>query len=108
MPRAVLAEARGILVSIITSSKFKLRWGVLVGVSVVIFYFLSWDVAISFALSLGCGRDRSSGWDVCVLGIGSTACSWVGSGSVVSGTGSVLLLGPASSTIRTGDLRSMR
>ena len=38
------------------------------GVSVVIFCFLSWDVAISFALSLGCKRGRFSGWDVCVPG----------------------------------------
>ena len=96
------------MVSVVTSSKFKLRWGVLVGVSVVIFCFLSWDVAIFFALSLGCGRGCLSGRDVCVPGVGSTACSWVGSGSVVSRTGSVKLLGPASSTIRTGDLRSIR
>ena len=108
MPRAVLVEAGGTVVSVVTSSKFKLRWGVLVGVSVVIFCFLSWDVAISFALSLGCGRGHFSGWDVCVPRVGSAACSWVGSGFVVSGTGSVLQLGRASSTIRTGDLRSMR
>ena len=108
MLRAILAEAGGIVVSVVTSSKFKLHWGVLVGVSVVIFCFLSWDVAISFALSLGCGRGRLSGWDVCVPGVGSTAYSWVGSGSVVSGTGSVLLLGSASSMMRIGDLQSMR
>ena len=108
MLHAVLAEARGTLVSVVTSSKVKLRWGVLVGGSVVSFCFLSWDVAISFARSLGCGRGRLSGWDVCGPGVGCTAGSWVGSGSVVSGTGSVLLLGPASSTMRTGDLRSMR
>ena len=108
MPRAVLAEAGEIVVSVVTSSKFKLHWGVFVGVSVVIFCFLSWNVTISFALSLRCGPGRLFGWDVCVHGVGSTACSWVGSGSVVLGTGSVLLLGPASSMIRTGDLRSMR
>ena len=53
------------------------------GVSVVIFYSLSWDVAISFALSLGCGRGRlvgtfvvlESGWDVCGLGVGCTVGS---------------------------------
>ena len=78
------------------------------GDSVVIFCFLSSDVAISFALSLGCGWDRLSDWDVCGAWVGCTAGSWVGSGSVVSGTGSVLLLGPASSIMRTGDLRSMR
>ena len=108
MPRAVLAEAGGTLVSVVASSKFKLRWGVLVGVSVVIFYFLSLDVAISFALSLGCGPDRLSGWDVYVPGVGCTASSWVGKGSVVLGTGSVLLLGLASSTIWIDDLWSMR
>ena len=108
MARAVLAEAGGTLVSVVTSSKFKLRWGVLLGVSVVIFYFLSWEVTISFALSLGCGWSRLSGWDVCVPGVGSTAGSWVGSGFVVLGTGLVVQFGPASSTIRTGDLRSMR
>ena len=96
------------LVSVVTSSKFKLRWGVLMGVSVVIFCFLSWDVAISFALSLTCGWGCLSGWDVCGPGVGCTAGSWVGSGSVVSGTSSVLLLGPASSMMQTGDLRSMR
>ena len=108
MARAVLAEAGGTLVSVAASSKFKLRWGVLVGVSVVIFSFLSWDAAISFALSLGCGRRCLSGWDVCVPRVGRTTYFWVGSGSVVSGTGSVPLLGPTSSTIRTGDLRNMR
>ena len=40
--------------------------------------------------------------------VGSTTGSWVGGGFVVSGPGSVVLLGPASSAIRTGDLRSMR
>ena len=108
MLRAVLAEARGTLVSIVTSSKFKLRWGVLVSGSVVSFYFLSWDVAISFARSRGCGQGLLSGCDVCGPGVGCTAGSGVGNGSVVSGTGSVLLLGPASSTMRTGDLWSMR
>ena len=52
----VLAEAGGTLVLVVTSSKFKLHWGVLVGGSVVIFYFLSWDIAISFTLSLRCGQ----------------------------------------------------
>ena len=108
MLHAVLAEAGGTLVSVVTSSKFKLRWGVLVGSSVVSFCFLSWDVAISFARSLGCGRGRLSGWDVSCPGVGCTVGSWVDSGSVVSGIGSVLLLGPASSTMWTGDLQSMR
>ena len=53
-------------------------------------------------------RGRLSGWDVCGSGVSCTAGSGVDSGSVVSGTGSVLLLGPASSTMRTGDLWSMR
>ena len=116
MLRAVLAEAGGTLVSVVTSSKFNLHWGILVGGSIVSFYFLSWDVAISFARSLGCGRGRLSGWDVgCTTGswvgsgsvvLGTSSC--VGSGSVVLGTSSVLLLGPASSTMRIGDLRSMR
>ena len=96
---AVLAEAGGTLVSVVISSKFRLRWGVLISGSVVSFCFLSWNVAISFAQSLGCGRGLLSS---CTVGFG------VGSGSVVSGTSSVLLLGPASSTMRTGDLRSMR
>ena len=78
------------------------------GGSVVIFCFLSWDVAISFTRSLGCGRGRLSGWDVCGPGVGCTVGSWVGSGSEVSGTGSVLLLGLASSTMQTGALRSIR
>ena len=108
MLRAILAEAGGTLVLVVTSSKFKLRWRVLVGGSVVSFCFFSWDVAISFARSLGCGRGRLSSCDVCGLGVGCTAGSGVGSGSVVSGTGSVWLLGPASSTMRTGDLWSMR
>ena len=108
MLRAVLAKAGGTLVSVVTSSKFRLRWGVLVSGSVVSFCFLSWDVAISFARSLGCGRGLLSGCDVCGPGVGCTAGSGVDSGSVVSGTGLVLLLGPASSTMRTGDLRSMR
>ena len=108
MLRAVLAEAGGTLVLVVTSSKFKLRWGVLVSGSVVSFCFLSLDVAISFARSLGCRRDLLSGCDVCGLGVGCTAGSGVGSKCVVSGTGSVLLLGPASSTMRIGDLRSMR
>ena len=104
MPRVVLAEAGGTLVLVVTSSKFKLRWGVLLGVSLMIFCFLSWEVAISFALSLGCGRGCLSGWDVCDPRVSSTTSSWVGSRSVVSETGSVVRLGPASSTIRTGDL----
>ena len=108
MPHAVLAEAGGTLVSVVTSSKFKLRWGVHLGVSVVIFCFLSWEVAISFALSLGCGRERLSGRDVYVPRIGSTAGSWVGGGFMVSRPGLVVLLRPASSAIRTGDLRSMK
>ena len=108
MSCAVLAEAGGTLVLIVTSSKFKLRWGVLLGVLVVIFCFLSWEVAISFALSLGCGRERLSGRDVCVPRFGSTSSSWIGGGFVVLGPASVVLLGPASSAIRTGDLRSMR
>ena len=70
--------------------------------------FLSWEVAISFALFLGCGRGHLSGRDVCVPGVHNTAGSWVGRGFVVSGLGSVVLLGPASSAIRTDDLRSMR
>ena len=103
MLRAVLAEAGGTLVS-----KFKLRWRVLISGSVVSFCFLSWDVAISFARSLGCGRGLLSNCEVCGPGVGCTAGSGVGSGSLVSGTGSVLLLGPASSTMRTTDLRRMR
>ena len=75
VPCAVLVEAGRTLVLVVTSSKFKLRWGVLLGVSVVFFCFLSWEVAISFALSLGCGRGRLSGWDVCVPWVGSTAGS---------------------------------
>ena len=108
MPRAVLAEAGGTLVSVVTSLKFKLCWGVRLGVSIVIFCFLSWEVAISFALSLGCGRERLSGRVVCVSGVGNTAGSWVGGGFVVLGPASVVLLGPASSAIHMGDLRSMR
>ena len=108
MLRAVLAEAGGTLVSVVTSSNLKLRWRVFVVSSVVSFCFLSWDVAISFARSLGCGRGLLSGCNVCGLGVGCTVGSGVGSGSVVSGTSSVLLLGLASSTMRTGDLRSMR
>ena len=108
MLHAVLAEAGETLVLVVTSSKFKLHWRVLVAVSVMIFCFLSWEVAISFALSLGCGRGHLFGWDVCVSGVGSTVGSWVGSRSVVSGTGSVVRLRLASFTIRTGDLRSMR
>ena len=108
MPRAVFAEAGGTLVSVVTSSKFRLHWGILVGGSVVSFCFFSWDVAISFARSLGCGRGLLSGCDVCGFGVGCGSCSGVGSGSVASGTGSILLLGPASSTMRTGDLRSIR
>ena len=108
MQRAVLAKAGGTLVSVVTSSKFRLRWGVLVSGSVVSFCFLSWDVAISFARSLRCGRGLLSSCDVYGPGVGCITGSGVGSGSVVSGTGSVLLLGPASSTMRTGDLRSMR
>ena len=108
MPRAVLAEVGGTLVSVVTSSKFKLHWGVCLGVSVVIFYFLSWEVAISFALSLGCGRGCLSGWDVCVPGVGSTADSWVGRGFMVSRTCLVVWLEPSSSIFRMGDLRSMR
>ena len=75
MLRVVLAEAGGTLVSVVTSSKFKLRWGVLLGVAVVIFCFLSWKVTISFALSLGCGLGRLSDWDVCVPRVGSTTGS---------------------------------
>ena len=108
MLHAVLAEAGGTLVSVVTSSKFKLRWGVLVSSLVVSFCFLSWDVAISFAQSLGCGRGLLFGCDVCGPGVGCIASSKVGSGSVVSGTSSVLLLGSASSMMRTGDLRRMR
>ena len=106
--RTVLAEAGGTMVSVVTSSNLKLRWGVFVVGSVVSFCFLSWDVAISFTRSLGCGQGLLSGCDFCSLGVGCTAGSGVGSGSVVSGTGSVLLLGLASSTMRTGDLRSIR
>ena len=108
MLRAVLAEAGGTLVSVVISSNFKLCWGVSVVGSVVSFCFLSWDVAISFARSLGCGWGLLSGCDVCGPGVGCTAGSGVGSGFAVSGTGLVLLLGPASSTMRTGDLWSMR
>ena len=71
---AVLAEARGTVVLVVTS-KFKVRWGVLVGGSVVSFCFLSWDIAISFARSLRCGRGRFSGWDVYGPGVGCTAGS---------------------------------
>ena len=74
----------------------------------MIFCFLSWEVTISFTLSLGCGRGRLFGWDVCVPGVGSIASSWVGKGFVVSGIGSVVWLELASSAIWTGDLRSMR
>ena len=56
----------------------------------------------------GVRAESLSGSDVCGLGVGWGSCSGVGSGSVASGTGSVLLLGPASSTVRTGDLRSIR
>ena len=108
MPHAVLAEARRTLVLVVTSSKSKLRWRVRLGVSVVIFCFLSWEVAISFALSLGCGREHLSGRDVYAFGVGSTTGCWVGGGFVVSRPGSVVLLGPASFAIRMGDLRSMR
>ena len=73
VPRIVLAKAGGIVVLVVTSSKFKLRWGVRLGASVVIFCFLSWDVAISFALSLGCARERLFNRDVCVPGVGSTS-----------------------------------
>ena len=55
MPCAVFAEAGGRLVSVVTSSKCRLRWGVFMGGSVVSFCFFSCDVAISFARSLGCG-----------------------------------------------------
>ena len=78
------------------------------GGSIVSFCFFSWDVAISFAQSLGCKRGLLSDSDVCGLGVGCGSCSEVGSGSVASRTSSVLLLGPASSTMRTGDLRSIR
>ena len=108
MLHAVLAEAGGTLVSVVTSSKFKLRWGVLVSGSVVSFCCLSRDIAISFARPLGCGRGLLSSCDVCGPGVGCTAGSGVGSRSMVSGTSSVLLLGPASSTMRIGDLRRMR
>ena len=108
MPRTVFVEAGGTLVSVVTSSKSRLHWGVLMGGSVVSFCFFSWDVAISFARSLGCGRGLLSSCDVCGLGIGYGSCSGVGSGSVASGTSSILLLRPASSTMRTGDLRSIR
>ena len=108
MPRAVFAEVGGTLVSVVTSSKCRLRWGVLMGGSVVSFCFFSWDVAISFARSLGCGRGLLFSSNVCGLGVGCGSCSEVGSGLVASGTGSVLLLGPASSTMQTGDLRSIR
>ena len=78
------------------------------GGSVVSFCFFSWDLAISFARCLGCGRGHLSGCDICGLGVSCGSYSRVGSGSVVSGTGSILLLGLASSTMRTGDLRSIR
>ena len=78
------------------------------GGSVVSFCFFNWDVAISFARSLGCGRGLLFGSDVCGLGVGCGSCSRVGSGLVASGTNSVLLLGSASSAMRTGDLRSIR
>ena len=108
MPRAVFTEAGETLVSVVTSSKCRLHWGVLMGGLVVSFCFFSWNVAISFARSLGCGQGLLSGSDVYGLGVGCGSCSRVGSGSVASGTGFVLLLGPASSTIRTGDLQSIR
>ena len=108
MPRAVFAEAGGTLVSVVTSSKCRLHWGVLMGGSIVSFCFFSWNVAISFARSLGCGRGLLSGSDVYGLGVGCGSCSGVDSGSVASGTGTVLLLGPASSTMRTSDLRNIR
>ena len=108
MLRAVFAEAGGTLVSVVTSSKCRLRWRVLMGGSVVSFCFFSLDVAISFARSLGCRRGLLSGSDVCGLKVSCGSCSRVGSGSIASGTGSVLLLGPASSTMQTGDLQSIR
>ena len=49
MPRAVFVEAGGALVSVVTYSKCRLRWGVLMGSLVVSFCFFNWDVAISFA-----------------------------------------------------------
>ena len=49
--------------------------GVLVGGLVVSFCFLSWDVAISFARSLECGRGCLSGWDVGCSGVNCTAGS---------------------------------
>ena len=94
MLRAVLGEAGGTLVSVVTSSKFRLHWGILVSGSVVSFCFLSWDVAISFARSLGCRRGLLFGCDVYGSGVDCITGSGVGSGSVVSGIGSVLLLGP--------------
>ena len=75
MLHAVLAEVGRTLVSVVTSSKFKVHWRVLVGNSVVIFCFLSWNVAISFALSLVCGRGRLSSWDVCGAWVGCTVDS---------------------------------
>ena len=45
---------------------------------------------------------------MCAPGVGSTTSSWAGGGFVVSGPASVVLLGPTSLAIRTGDLRSMR
>ena len=74
----------------------------------MIFCFLSWEVAISFALSLGCGQEPLSGRNVCAPGVSSTAGSWIGGGFVVSRPALVVLLEPASSVIRTGDLRSMK
>ena len=108
MLRAVLTEAGGTLVSVVTSSKFRLRWGVLVSGSVVSFCFLSWDLAISFGRTLGCERDLLSDCDVCGPGVDCTTSSRVGSGCVVSGTRSVQLLRPSSSTMWTDDLWSMR
>ena len=78
--RAVLAEAGGTLVSVVTSLKFKLRWEVRLGVSVVIFCFLSWEVVISFALSLECRQGLLFGRNVCVPEVSSTTSSWVDEG----------------------------
>ena len=108
MLRAVLAEARRTVVSVIASSKLKVRWRVRLGVPVVVFCFLSWEVAISFALSFGCGRERVSGRDVCAPGVDSTVGSWVGRGFVVARPALVALLRLASSTRRMGDRRRTR
>ena len=108
MSRAILAEAGRTLVLVIVFSKLKVRGRVRLGVLVVVFYFSSWEVAISFVVSLGCGRECLSGRDVYAPGVGSTDDSWISRGFVMAGPTLVVLLGPASSARRIGDRRRTR